>query len=212
MKKQFILFFFPVFILFIILILLFSNLNFKKRENYSYSPEKAIEYSYKYIRERNPAFPNFESNCITFVSQCLVAGGLEMDGSKVNSLNKTKIVSTSNQWFCYSFDNAPYLPICYYVSSSFVKNADFISYWKKAADIYTELMDNTEENNTKLAKKINPGDILILYGDTVHAVLVTKVENGKIYYNSNSVDRYEYPLSNVDKKNYKKFLYMNFVE
>ena len=52
--------------------------------NYTYSPQAAVEYSYKYIKNRNPQYANFEHNCVNYVSQCLVAGGLKMNKKQLN--------------------------------------------------------------------------------------------------------------------------------
>lgn len=204
---------FFVFLIFIfIVILLFSNLNFHKREQYSYNPEKAIEYSYRYIEARNPDFPPFENNCTTYVSQCLFAGGLEMDGDNVTFLEKTKVVSTSRKWFSYVHDNDPYQPLAYYVSSSFTKDSDFVEYWKNCADIHTSSIENNQENFDNLLNYAKVGDVIFLHGDTIHSALIVKKDEKDIYYNGNSNNRYEYPLSNVDRSIYKTITYMNFVK
>lgn len=192
-----------------IISLLFKDTH--KRPLSVYSPEKAITYSYEYVENRNPKYPNFESNCITYISQCLVAGGFEMEGKNVDSLSKTKVVPTSNKWFCYSFDNDPYLPLNYYVSSSFSNCDDFIKYWTKHTDIKTDVIDNTSRNINSLKDKIHIGDVLILYGKNTHSALVVKIDEKDIYYNSNTNDRIEYPLSRVQENEYKTIRYLNFV-
>lgn len=47
-----------------------------------YNREKAIEYAHKWAFKRNPAFADFDEmggDCANFVSQCLLAGGAQMN-------------------------------------------------------------------------------------------------------------------------------------
>ena len=47
-----------------------------------YDRQKAIDYAYKWWNSRNPNFYNFDNlggDCTNFVSQCLYAGGIEMN-------------------------------------------------------------------------------------------------------------------------------------
>lgn len=182
-----------------------------KRHQYSYSPQKAIDYSYQYVNERNPQFPNFEGNCITYISQCLVAGGLEMDGSNANPISTTKVRRTSNQWFCYSYDIDPYRPITYYLSSSFSNHQYFVPYWTKCAGVPSGMIQNTDENRNNLKDLVHEGDVIILYGKVVHSALIVKIDHNDIYYNSNTNNRTDYPLSRVDASSYPKIRYLNFV-
>ena len=46
----------------------------------AYDREKAQEYANKYALTRNPKYSDFDSNCANFVSQCINAGGIPMDG------------------------------------------------------------------------------------------------------------------------------------
>jgi len=194
-----------------ILLCLIANIDFHKRTTYTYSPEKAVEYSYKYIVNRNPDFPAFESNCITFVSQCLYAGGIEMDTLDIKNVNKTKIVGTNKKWFCYSFDNNPYLPLSFYVSSSFSNINDFVSYWSKLVPYDT--VSNSKENKIKLRQTLNVGDILIFHGKKHnHSAIIVNIDDYDIYYNSNTNDRVDYPLSYITTADYPEISFLTFVK
>lgn len=205
-------------ILFIILLitgsLIFLNSNNQHVRDYSaYDPEKALAYSYEYVHNRNSNFPNFEKNCVCYVSQCLIAGGLEMDGTNVKSLSRNKVKHTSDEWFCYAFDNDPNKPLNYYLSRSFSSAHYFVLYWKKAANVPFTLIENTEANRELMKNNVKPGDVLMLYGpETIHAALIVKVDEENIYYNSNTIDRIEYPLSRVSETDYPIIGYLNFVK
>ncbi len=46
----------------------------------AYNREKAVAYAMEWWNDYNPSFPVFSVDCTNFVSQCLLAGGLEMWG------------------------------------------------------------------------------------------------------------------------------------
>ena len=46
-----------------------------------YNREEAVAYAMKWWNQHNPLFPIFSVDCTNFVSQCLLAGGLEMWGA-----------------------------------------------------------------------------------------------------------------------------------
>ena len=46
----------------------------------AYDREKAQAYARQYALTRNPKYGDFDSNCADFVSQCIHAGGIPMDG------------------------------------------------------------------------------------------------------------------------------------
>ena len=211
MKKKKLKTIISVSLLLIIGLIIFINIPLKKRD-YTYDPQKAIEYSYNYIDNRNPDFPNFEKNCVTFVSQCLLAGGIEMDERNIEPISKNKVLHTSNLWFCYSFDTNPYRPISYYLSSSFSNNRYFLSYWKNVADVPCYTVENTEEGRNTLKDSVKLGDVILLRGDVPHCAIVVKIDEQDVYYNSNTNNRREYPLSRVSESEYPKITYMNFVK
>ena len=45
----------------------------------------AVAYAKKYYKEYNPEYPDWNTDCANFVSQCLVAGGLAMESGNSNS-------------------------------------------------------------------------------------------------------------------------------
>lgn len=185
----------------------------KKREQYSYSPDKALQYSYEYINKRNSQYPNFQNNCITYISQCLVAGGLEMDSENKNEDLKNTIISKNNRkWFCYSFDDNPNLPIKYHLSSSFTNHKDFIDYWTNVGDVNMNTIENTKENRKELIENTKEGDVIILHGKNTHSAIITHKTDIELYYNSNTNDRMDYPLSKVESSEYSQISYLNFVK
>lgn len=207
MKKKI----FILILILLILILLLSNLPLNKRVSYTYNPELAVEYSYKYIEDRNPEYPSFEFNCINYISQCLVAGGITMDAPSRTSEN-FKIFRTHNKWFSYAFDTDPYRPIVYNISSAFSKISDFVFYWSKVANVPYYTMENTKENQDFIRNNVKIGDVIIVYGKNPHSVIVVDIDENTVYYNSNTNDRNAYPLYSVSGDRYEKISYFNFVK
>lgn len=188
--------------------------NFYEHEEIHYNPEEAVSYSYKYINKRNPEYPNFENNCITFISQCLVAGGIKMD--KINNIfpiKETKILSSNTRWFSYSFDTNKNRPLSYYLTSSFCNDKYFVEYWKDIRKIPYFSYSYDDFTISNIYQNANIGDVIIMYGKTVnHSALISKVDENDIYYNSNTNDRKDYPLSLIDKDEYYKIAILKFTK
>lgn len=51
--------------------------------NQVYDWEKAVHYAEKWWNDYNPAYPRFLVDCTNYISQCLLAGGLTMNGYPV---------------------------------------------------------------------------------------------------------------------------------
>ena len=50
-----------------------------------YNPDAAVDYAHRWAFKRNPKYGDFEEmggDCTNFVSQCLIAGGAVMNGTK----------------------------------------------------------------------------------------------------------------------------------
>lgn len=200
------------------LIFIYFTLNFIKpffiHEEVHYDPEKAVAYSYEYITNRNLNYPNFENNCITFISQCLVAGGLKMD--KINNIfpiKETKILSSNNRWFCYHFDTDKNKPLSFYLTSSFCNDTYFLNYWINVRKIPYFSYDYNENIIKVIHNNIQVGDVIIMYGKTVnHSALISKIDEHDIYYNSNTNDKKDYPLSLIDTNEYYKIGLLKFAQ
>ena len=68
----------------------------------SYNPQKAIEYAKKYCRNYNDLYKNYKNygcDCSNFVSQCLIAGGLDISNC-IGLDEKGGIPKTTNLKAC----------------------------------------------------------------------------------------------------------------
>lgn len=182
-----------------------------------YQAQKAIEYANQYVFGANRDYLYFETNCTNFVSQCLVAGGLESDSttSTLKQGDFLKLVSTNKKWFCHSYHFSDDQPNEYVVSTAFIRANDFVDYWENARKVRTEYYDLTNENIKEAIKKTHVGDVLVIFtanGSTdYHVALVVEVDSFGIYYNSNTSNRDHYNLKEVSKEDYNRFAILHFV-
>ena len=89
-----------------------------------------------------------------------------------------------------------------------------MKYWIHIGNIPSGTVPNTPEGQRILRQNVKLGDVIILYGkkNNAHSALVVEMDEDDLYYNSNTNDRYEYPLSEVKEEQYPKITYLNFVK
>ena len=156
-----------------------------------YNREKAISYSYKWIKERNPKwYKSPDSNCQNYASQVLYVGGIPMD-IKGNYLSQWKFYSPADeQWVIIKEEK---------------KRG--ISYSLINVKKFREYVNKNKGYGLCAKADVNlfygePGDIIqVGYLDSQkHTVVVsdTYEKDGKvidILVNSNTIDLENYPMS-----------------
>ena len=158
-----------------------SDKTFKK----TYNREKAVAYAEQYCHERNPLWYNFTDeggNCQNYASQCLLEGGIEMD------------YYGEEQWKCY-VEDPDYEPeineeeTAYGRTRSWVNVGYFYNYakWNEDRGLVADVNANLYY--------AQPGDIILVGNEgPAHTVIVSKVVNGHILVDSNSIDMKDYPI------------------
>ncbi|MDO4282223.1 MAG: amidase domain-containing protein [Clostridia bacterium] len=205
----------------ILIILLFYHFNnelmlCEQYDNSSYNFRKAVEYSNRYFMASNSDYLYFETNCTNFVSQCLVAGGIEPDFVDIDLGEDEflKLIATNEKWYCKSYHFSDDKPDSFLISTSFIRVNDFIKYWEKTKNVRVDYYDLTEENIKKAEKQTHAGDVIAIFSTsdkTDHLAIVSDVNGFGIYYNSNTLNRKEYNLRYVSKNEYCRFAIMHFV-
>lgn len=142
-----------------------------KSFNVSYDRDAASKYAQTYYHSRNDKWWDFDDeggNCQSFASQCLIAGGMLMD------------YDGDCRWFYNSY-------------------SDYVSPWNYVGDFY-EYADQNEgpglvcDVNTNIYYA-QPGDIIQVGITSVsHTTIVSRIVDGHILLNSNSIDMKDYPL------------------
>lgn len=151
----------------------------------AYDRNKAVAYADKYYHERNPLWYNFTDeggNCQNYASQCMMEGGIALD------------YFGEEQWKCY-VEDPNYEPeineeeTAYGRTRSWVNVGYFYNYAK-----WNEGKGMVADANVNLYYA-QPGDIIIVGNNGLsHTVIVSKVVDGHILVNSNSIDMKDYPV------------------
>ena len=158
-----------------------SDLTYRK----AYDREAAVAYADTYYHQRNKDWYNFTDeggNCQNYASQAILAGGMEMD------------YTGDLQWKCYVID-PDYEPELNGEESQSGRTRS----WVGVGYFYDYVLNN---EGYGLVGDVNanlyyaqPGDIIIVgNGSLAHTVIVSKVVDGHILVDSNSIDMKDYPL------------------
>lgn len=149
-----------------------------------YNRNAAYDYSQKYYDDYNDDYPEMDSDCANFVSQCLYEGGVEMDDTWYmkeqhpwNRLFNHLIKDKSQNW---SFD--------WSLSWSMADNQ--YKYFKENYAINTYKIER-EDSISEFVKEhpnIQIGDLLYFHyteeddDDVRHATIISKIDDFEIYY------------------------------
>ena len=150
-----------------------------------YDRNAAVQYLEQYSHERNPEWYNYAStggNCQNYASQALLAGGIPMDHYG------------DEQWKCY-LNDGPYDVEVDETEEAYGRSRS----WVNVGYFYDYARDN---EGSGLVAEVNaniysaePGDIIIVGNGTLsHTVMISKIIDGHILVDSNSIDMKDFPL------------------
>ena len=176
----------------------------------NYDVEKAVKYATTYALEHNPEYPVFEQNCTNFVSQCLVAGGISMQGEDNPSDNKRYVIKKGKQeWYSFHTDQKKEDGFFHYnTTTNFINTNAFIKYFTEERGYELTIYNNDHQGKLACHKDIASGDVLIFFGedgDVVHVGLITGIGESNAYYCSNTNNRRDYGAFRTSEKEYAQF-------
>lgn len=167
----------------------------------NYDRDAAINYAIYWHNKFNPNYPNFSSSgdCANFVSQCLKAGGFQMN----------------EYWHCYPRNVEEVNPIYALIINSI--KWSYTPAWSAAKEQYEYLknsnivtgetiISNPEDIAAAINDPENPvkvGDVMYLQWEDEHphhATIISKIENDMICYAAHTKPRKEEKLSAFFKK------------
>lgn len=173
-----------------------------------YDAAAAVAYSYQYVNKRNPAYADFDSNCTNYISQCLVAGGKQMDEAILPQKNvRVTYHNKKSRWFSTSIETNPARWKEFSVSTSFCRTEAFVEYWTKQRGMALTTYVNAMDGLMQLYGRAEAGDIVVLYneaGDIVHLCLIAVCENDRILLNANTVDYHERNILKISAATYPR--------
>lgn len=153
----------------------------------------AVEYARAYALTPNPEYPLFENNCTNFVSQCLVAGGIPMQGDgAISKGKKYRISKGSENWYSKSRISEHDGRRHFATTQNFINTDAFLTYFTEQLGYGYSTYENTYEGKTECLKDMASGDVWILYdaeGEVAHIGLVTGIGQWNAYYCANTHDR-----------------------
>ena len=173
-----------------------------------YDVQKAVAYARTYAFENNPSYGQFENNCTNFVSQCLVAGGIAMEGEpEISEKRRWNISDKDTDWYSSSKTCKSDGLMHYSMSRNFVKTDAFFSYFTEKRGYELTLYDNDNEGNKKCYAELVAGHILVLYnqdGAVVHPGLISGIGDKNAYYCGNTAQRRDFSVFTMNKETYSK--------
>lgn len=173
-----------------------------------YDVQKAVAYARTYAFENNPEYGQFEYNCTNFVSQCLAAGGIMMQGKPdISEKKRWNISDSDTEWYSVS-------EICdsdglkhYSMSETFIKTDEFFKYFTEKRGYEFTVYDNTYSDNLKCYEEMAAGDVLVLYnedGTIAHLGIISGIGNMNAYYCGNTAERRDFSVFTINKETYSK--------
>ena len=167
-----------------------------------YDRKAVKDYINTWWNDRNSAYYSYTTDCANFVSQCLFAGGIEMKDawhSYKGDFNSNKfwwdLRSAINSQYWYDWDVSEAWRLAK-AQFEFFSNPDNGFMEGEVLQIWSvEGMEyNVQYNNIQI------GDLMYFADrenmEIYHATIISKVENGKIYFAGHTSNRYEQDLSN----------------
>lgn len=170
-----------------------------------YNGDDAADYALEYAYLRNPEYDSFTSDCTNFVSQCIYAGGIDMDfPSNVPS----GINDTTSYWYSefagYNID----VPT-YNISTSFINVEDLYDYLTDES-LVTVISGSGID---VIQDEAEIGDIVQLkYGSGrySHSIIITGGTRGNYKYSAHSTNRRNEPISNIDDNEISRVRIIHF--
>lgn len=182
----------------------------------TYSYMAAVRYAYEHYATNNynPDYPDITSlggDCANFVSQCIYAGGKQMDSKwYIKKINDDYPKPTTSSELDHSWDLAN--------PSPWISAKAFGSYWSNNAE---SNVTYSIDDYLSLSKRIFSGygvgdvvqitkrDIINYYG--YHTMLITQVDGSNYLYTAHTSDRKDANLTNAlegyNTNNYKVKFY-----
>lgn len=158
-----------------------------------YSASDAADYAVKWGEDHNSVYPNYNlsgGDCTNFVSQCIYAGGLAMNGSSAS----VGTVDSTSKWYCIYIKST--LGVRKYaITTSWIRVSDFNTY------LGSLVSKSTKTTLSSLISSCSAGDVVQLADKTTgtpyHSIIINAKNSTTAYFCGHSKNR-----SNADVKDY----------
>lgn len=145
----------------------------------SYSASSAVAYAHRYSKSSNSYYPYFPTgDCTNFVSQCIYAGGISMDGSS----SASGIKDSTTKWYYNQAGSS------YAATTSWVRAADFYTYMynhasgrRAVANAYSVYLYSSVGDVVQLRDSLT--------GGIYHSVIISERQNSTAYFCAHTHNR-----------------------
>ena len=165
-----------------------NPINYVDPSGHKYSPKKAADYGYKYGVHPNPKYIEYDKDCTNFVSQCVHAGGKEMNRPREPLTPKTDGVSI--YWYAIKTNGS------WNVSVPWRSVIKFYSYWK-----WHGVKTIVKNKFSDIEKNFKIGDIVQLHkaNKWSHSVIISRKINGEYRYAGHTNNHSKNPVKKLKK-------------
>ena len=165
-----------------------NPINYVDPSGHKYSPKKAADYGYKYGVHPNPKYIEYDKDCTNFVSQCVHAGGKEMNRPREPLTPKTDGVSI--YWYAIKTNGH------WNVSVPWRSVIKFYSYWK-----WHGAKTIVKNKFSDIQKNFKIGDIVQLHraNKWYHSVIISRKINGEYRYAGHTNNHSKNPVKKLKK-------------
>ena len=177
----------------------------------SYSGSSAATYARTYALSYNTNYPSYAlsgGDCTNFVSQCLYAGGIPMNGSN----SSTGTYNSTTKWYCIctvSEYHGNYEHREYAVTTSWIRVSDFNTYMTTVASSKT-----TKTSISTLYYGCSVGDVVQLANKTTgtpyHTIIISKRDSSTAYFCGHSYNRKDASIYTYLDDSTDKFILFHF--
>lgn len=159
--------------------------NMRSAKVSGYSAPDAAAYAVKWGEDRNGIYPNYNlsgGDCTNFVSQCIYAGGIDMNGSSAS----VGTIESTSQWYCIYIKST--LGVRRYaVTTSWLRVSDFNTYLTSLAT------KSTKTSLSSLISSCSAGDVVQLADKTTgtpyHSIIINAKDSTTAYFCGHSSNR-----------------------
>lgn len=161
----------------------------------SYDADAAADYALEWCEGRNPEYNSHLKDCTNFVSQCLVAGGIDMEYPRTIP---NGIYDTTSYWYStWYYEGSVRM---YNESSSFIGVQALCDYLEDNGICY-DTMISTAAGLDDVQDEASIGDIIQLKyagGDYSHSIIITGGRKGNLRYSGHTNNRNNVKLSTLE--------------
>lgn len=173
--------------------------------SYSYSGSDAAAYAKLYAKDYNDAYPSYSADCTNYVSQCVYAGGIAMDGSSTSA----GTFDSTTDWYCIYIKSFLWVRK-YAVTTSWIRVSDFSAFMGSIAST------STHETINSLYNACEIGDVVQLAdkntGSAYHSIIITDKDSTSAYYSGHSNDRKNVDIEDALDESSDKFILFDFTK